>query len=141
MTARPLRSAPQPGRIRVIGGRPRLRRPAVSPFLLFGVVIIASMIGIVVARTSLDAGAFRIAELEVQIQEEQRLHETLTLEIARLESPTRVGPLAEEMGMIPAAERTMLVVEPERAAPDDYDGTRLAMGETSREAAPAGESP
>jgi cell division protein FtsL len=130
MTARPLRAPQQGGRIRVIGGRKRLRRPSISPFFVFGVVIVASMIGIVVARTSLDSGAFRLAELEERIQQEERRQEVLVLEVARLESPTRIGPLAEEMGMVPAEDRTVLVIEGERATdPGAYDGSQMAMAE------------
>ena len=143
MTARPLRAPQHGGRIRVIGGRKRLRRPSISPFFVFGVVIVASMIGIVVARTSLDSGAFRLAELEQRIQEEERRMEVLTLEVARLESPTRIGPLAEEMGMVPAENRTVLVVEGERStAPADYDGTQMAMEDSSGASGPqTGQAP
>lgn len=129
MTARPLRAPQAGGRIRVIGGRGRLKVPSVSPFLVFGIVIVASFIGIVVARTSLDAGAFRIAELEQRIAEEEQRRDLLTVEMARLESPTRIGPLAEEMGMVPADDRIVLVVEGDpRTDPGSYDGTNVAMG-------------
>lgn len=144
MTARPLRAPQQGGRIRVIGGRKRLRRPSISPFFVFGVVIVASMIGIVVARTSLDSGAFRLAELEQRIQEEERRMEVLTLEVARLESPTRIGPLAEEMGMVPAEDRTVLVVEGEERStvPADFDGTQMAMEDSSGASGPGtGDAP
>lgn len=111
MTARPLR-APQPRTrpgIRVIGGK-RSKRPQVGPFAVFGIVVVASMFGLVVARTSLDAGAFELADLHQRIADEQERQQLLELEVARLESPTRVAPLAEEMGLVfPDVRRTLMV--------------------------------
>jgi cell division protein FtsL len=111
MTARPLR-ATQPKRtpgFRVIGGT-KSKRPQVGPFAIFGIVVIASMFGLVVARTSLDAGAFQLADLNRQIAEEQDRQQLLELEVARLESPTRIAPLAGEMGLVfPDDRRTLFV--------------------------------
>lgn len=119
MTARPLRSAQtsrRPG-FRVIGGR-RPHRPHVGPFAMFGIVVVASMFGIVVARTSLDAGAFELADLNEQIAQAQEQQQLLELEVARLESPTRVAPLAEEMGLVfPDDHRTLMV--------EGFDGTGI----------------
>lgn len=112
MTARPLRSV-QPKRtpgFRVIGGK-QTRRPHVGPFAVFGLVVVASMFGIVIARTSLDAGAFQLADLNQRISAEQERRQLLELEVARLESPTRVGPLAEQMGLVFPDDRRLLLVE------------------------------
>ncbi|MGF1664660.1 MAG: hypothetical protein ACFCVC_00145 [Acidimicrobiia bacterium] len=114
MTARAARPArvvaARPAGLRVIGGR-RSVRPQVAPFALFGVVVIASMLGIVMARTSLDAGAFQLTELNGQIAAETERQALLTLEIAQLESPTRIGPLAQEMGLVHPETRTVLLVD------------------------------
>jgi hypothetical protein len=111
MTARAARvAAARPAGLRVIGGR-RSVRPQVAPFAVFGVVVIASMLGIVMARTSLDAGAFQLTELNDQIAAETERQALLTLEIAQLESPTRIGPLAEEMGLVHPETRTVLLID------------------------------
>jgi hypothetical protein len=111
MTARAARvAAARPAGLRVIGGR-RSVRPQVAPFALFGIVVVASMLGIVMARTSLDAGAFQLTELNGRITAETERQALLTLEIAQLESPTRIGPLAEEMGLIHPETRTVLLID------------------------------
>ena len=134
MTARPLR-APQPKKrpgFRVIGGK-QTRRPQIGPFAVFGLVVVASMLGIVLARTSLDAGAFELADLNLRIAEEEARQQLLVLEVAQLESPTRIGPLAEEMGLVFPDERQLLLVEGlEEENPADLlvrADTPVAMGD------------
>ncbi len=134
MTARPLRATPvkrRPG-FRVIGGT-QSRRPQVGPFAVFGIVVVASMLGIVVARTSLDAGAFELADLNRQIATEQSRQRLLELKVAELESPTRIGPLAEQMGLVfPDDRRTLLVDGLDDQNPADLlvgADTPVAMGD------------
>jgi hypothetical protein len=116
---------------RVIGGRRKAGRPAVSPFIVFGLVVVASMMGIVVARTSLDEGAFRLASLDARLAAEEVRAELLTLQAARLESPTRIAPLAEELGLVLPTDRGVLLVEDGSPATDDvFDGGQVAMGST-----------
>jgi cell division protein FtsL len=100
----------------------------VGPFVVFGLVVVASMIGIVMARTSLDAGAFRLADLNRQIANQQERHQTLTVEAARLESPGRIAPLAEQMGLVQAQDPTILVVDG-GSTTDKPSNANLAMGE------------
>jgi cell division protein FtsL len=69
------------------------------------------MFGLVVARTSLDAGAFELADLNQQIAAEQDRQQLLELEVARLESPTRIAPLADEMGLVYPDDRRTLFVD------------------------------
>ena len=93
MTARPLRAS-QPRRapsFRVVGGT-RSNRPHIGPFAIFGIVVVASMFGLVLARTSLDSGAFELADLNQRIAAEQDRQRLLELEVARLQSPTRIAP-------------------------------------------------
>ena len=129
-SARPLRAPNPRSRLRVVAGR-RVHRAAFAPFVMFGVVVVLSMIGLVVARTSLDAGAFELTEMKKAIEEQERTQELLHLDIARLESPGRIAPLAEEMGMVLPDDRLVLLVEPadqSPAAPGE-EITRLAMSE------------
>ena len=123
----------RPAGLRVVGGR-RLTRPQVGPFVVFGLVVIASMLGIVVARTSLDAGAFELTDLNNRIAAEEERQALLTLEVAELESPTRIGPLADEMGLVEPDTRTVLLIEDPVNPADilvesDPVGEDIAMGD------------
>ena len=110
MTARALRSPSRGAGLRVVQGRAK-GRPAVSPFLAFVIVVLGAVFGIVLARTALDQGAFDLAELERAIVEAEAENASLRLQVAGLESPTRVAPLAEQMGMVFPTERGTVVVE------------------------------
>lgn len=96
--------------LRVVHGR-RARRPVVTPFLAFVLIVLVALFGIVFARTALDQGAFDLAELDRKIVAASTENTRLRLDVARLESPTRVAPLAEEMGMVFPTERDTVVVE------------------------------
>jgi cell division protein FtsL len=75
--------------------------------VLIGVV---AFLGLGFARTSLDRSAFELDRLNRAITEQVAVNEQLRLEIARLENPARVAPLAEEMGLvIPGDTRQLLV--------------------------------
>lgn len=86
-------------RFRVLVGRREKRRPF-APWIGFCLVLIAAFVGIVLSRTALDRGAFELAELQTQIAVAESEHERLRLEIARLENPARISPLAEELGFV-----------------------------------------
>ncbi|MDX1447903.1 MAG: cell division protein FtsL [Acidimicrobiia bacterium] len=96
--------------LKVVQGR-RSRRPVVSPFVAFVLIVLVALFGIVFARTALDQGAFDLAELDRSIVAARSQNTQLRLEVARLESPTRVAPLAEQMGMVFPTERDTVVVE------------------------------
>jgi cell division protein FtsL len=71
---------------------------------------VAAFLGLGFARTSLDRSAFELDRLNRQIVEQEALNEQLRLEIARMESPARIAPLAEELGLvIPENTRQLLV--------------------------------
>jgi cell division protein FtsL len=111
MTARALRTpAKRQVGLRVVHGR-RHRRPVVTPFLAFVLIVLVALFGIVFARTALDQGAFDLAELNREIVAARSDNTQLRLEVARLESPTRVAPLAEGMGMVFPSARDTVVVE------------------------------
>ncbi len=109
--ARPLRNpAPRQG-LRVLRGRkPQLRRPALAPWMMMVLIGVAAFLGLGFARTSLDKSAFELDGLNRAIAEQEALNEQLRLEIARMENPARIAPLAEELGlMIPGDTRRLLV--------------------------------
>ena len=109
MTARPLRKAGQEERLRVLKGR-KLRRPALAPWMSMVLIGVIAFLGLGFARTSLDKSAFELATLDKAIAEQNALNQQLNLEIARLENPARIAPLAEELGfVIPENTRQLLV--------------------------------
>ena len=109
MTARPLRAVRGIRALRVVQGKVG-RRPVLAPWLAFCLVVVVALVGQVVARTALDRGAVGHTELERRIAVEQTRNQELRLEVSRLESPTRVGPLAEDLGMVYPDERIPIVV-------------------------------
>ncbi len=110
MTARPLRQARPAGRsFRVIEGA-RRRGVVITPWAAFSIVVVVALFGIVVARTTLDQGAFELADLNLKIAEAEVSNQRLRLEIARLESPARVAPAAEALGLVYPTERAVLTV-------------------------------
>lgn len=110
MSARPERAVRGDERLRVLRGR-RVSRPAMAPWMIMAIVGIAAFLGLVFARTSLDNAAFDLAELDTAIEQQVTLNQDLKLEIARMENPARVAPLAEEMGLIIPVETHQLLVD------------------------------
>lgn len=109
MTARPLRQVGEQENLRVLQGR-RLRRPALAPWMSMVLIGVIAFLGLGFARTSLDKSAFEVAVLDKSIAEQTDLNQQLHLEIARLENPARIAPLAEELGLvIPENTRQLLV--------------------------------
>ena len=109
MTARPLQAPAVDGSLRVLKGR-RLRRPSVAPWMIVVLVAVMAFLGLGFARTSLDRSAFELAELNKGIDLQSALNRQLTLDIARLENPARIAPLAEELGLvIPDVTNRLLV--------------------------------
>lgn len=125
MTARAQRVAvKRSAGLKLVHGR-RTRRPVVTPFFAFVMIVLVALFGIVFARTALDQGAFDLAELNREIIAARTHNTELRLEVARLESPTRVAPLAEQMGMVFPVSRDTVVVE-RIADPDDAVDPRWA---------------
>mgnify|MGYP001828958907 CR=1 FL=1 len=110
MTTAPQRRPSQMARLRVIAGKQRVRHPHVAPWLAFTMVVVVALFGIVMTQTSLDEGAFELAELNRSIANAQTENQHLRLEVARLESPARIAPIAAEMGLVyPDTRRTVMV--------------------------------
>lgn len=110
MTARALRN-PRPAQgLRIVTGQRKKRQP-IAPWLIFSVVAVVAFLGMVLTRTSLDRIAIELSTVEGQLAEAKGLNQRLRLEIARLESPARVAPAAQELGMVYPQSSNRLVVE------------------------------
>lgn len=110
MTVRPLRQTDENGSLRVIKGR-RLRRPSLAPWMSVVLIGVVAFLGLGFARTSLDKSAFDSAELDKAILEETALNQQLNLQIARLENPARIAPLAEDLGLVIPQNTRQLIVD------------------------------
>ena len=111
MTAAAPRRSPAPdGGLRVIPGR-ESRRPTVAPWMVMALIGVVAFLGLGFARTSLDRSAFELAELNTEIEAQRILNQELKLEIARLENPARIAPLAVEMGMVIPTDTNQLLVD------------------------------
>lgn len=116
MTAvRPLRRPGREESLRVISGR-RLRRPVLAPWMVMALIAVVAFLGLGFARTALDRSAFDLDRINRAIAEQEALNRRLSLEIARLENPARIAPLAEGMGLVVPDETRRLLVDlgPER---------------------------
>lgn len=109
MTARPLRAPLRDSRLRVIAGR-RTRRPAAAPWVVISLIAVATFLALVASRTALDRAAFDLAALDSAIAEQATVNQQLRIEIAQLENPARIAPLAEELGLVIPTERRQLLV-------------------------------
>lgn len=99
MTARPI---PVPRRrpdIRVITGR-GTKPLRMAPWLLFTALVIFVFFALIYSRTTLSDSAFRLTEVEAQIAQEEAAYQQTRLEVARLQSPERIVPLAGELGLV-----------------------------------------
>jgi cell division protein FtsL len=79
--------------------------------MVFSLLAVAAFLGMVLVRTSLDNTAIELARIERGLVSAQSLNQRLRLEIARLESPARIAPLAQELGMVYPQQSQQLVVE------------------------------
>lgn len=109
MTALPHQRRRSEEGLRVLSGR-RLKKPTLAPWMIMAIIAVVGFLGLGFARTSLDRAAFDLAELDAAIAEQHTLNLELKLEIARLENPARIAPLAEQLGLvIPHTTRQLLV--------------------------------
>ena len=107
MTARLAPSRQPRTQIRVIAGRAR-QPMRIAPWLLFTALVIFVFFALIYSRTTLSDSAFRLEEVESQITQEEVLYQQLRLEVARLQSPERIVPLAEQIGLVlPSQVRTV----------------------------------
>jgi len=116
VTVQPLSNAGRSERLRVLKGR-RLRRPSIAPWMIMVIIAVVAFLGLGFARTSLDRSAFELAELNKSIDEQAALNERLRLQVARLENPARIAPLAAEMGLVIPGETHQLLVDLDAPSP------------------------
>ncbi len=121
-------AAPEHGvdeRLRVLKGR-RLRKPSLAPWMIMVLIAVVAFLGLGFARTSLDGSAFDLAELNRSIDEQSALNEQLRLQVAQLENPARIAPLADEMGLVIPSDTNQLLVDLDVPGPvvaeNDGDG-------------------
>jgi hypothetical protein len=115
-SARPLhRSATEDG-FRVLRGR-SLKRLTLAPWTIMALIGVVAFLGLGFARTSLDRSAFELDRLNRAIAEQEALNEQLRLEIARMENPARIAPLAEEMGLVIPRNTQQLLVDLDHGGP------------------------
>ena len=110
MTARPLRRVVEADPLRVLKGR-RLSRPSLAPWMIMALIGVVAFLGLGFARTSLDRSAFELSELTKSIDEATAVNQGLSLEIARLENPARIAPLAEDLGLVIPSNTNQLLVD------------------------------
>lgn len=116
MTAEQARRPRTSEGLRVLRGR-KLRKPSIAPWMIMVIIAVIAFLGLAFARTSLDRSAFDLAELNHSIEEQLALNEQLRLEVARLENPARIAPLAAEMGLVIPADTQQLLVNLDAPTP------------------------
>jgi len=109
VTAQPARRERNAHGLRVLKGK-RLRKPSLAPWMIMVLIAIFAFLGLGFARTSLDRSAFDLAELDRAIDVQLAINEQLRLEVARLENPARIAPLADQMGLVLPSDTKQLLV-------------------------------
>jgi len=80
----------------------------IAPWLLFTALVVFVFFSLIYSRTALSDSAFDIEKVDSQIAQEEATYQQLRLEVARLQSPERIVPLAEEIGLVlPTQVRTV----------------------------------
>ncbi len=116
MTAQPLQRRSSNEGFRVLRGR-RLRKPSIAPWMIMVLIAVVAFLGLGFARTSLDRSAFELAELNKAIDEQSALNEQLRLQVARLENPARLAPLADDLGLVIPGDTNQLLVDLDAPSP------------------------
>ena len=109
MTVRPVARPVGSEGLRVVKGK-KLRRPSLAPWMIMVMIAVLAFLGLGFARISLDRSAFELAELNKAIDEQAAINEQLRLDIARLENPARIAPLADKMGLVIPSDTSPLLV-------------------------------
>ncbi len=108
------RGARPAGRLKVVGkgkaatGNQSIRRRRLLACSVAAVAV-ACVLGLVVSHVALAQGQFRLERLQEKAAEEQAHYERLRLQVAQLESPSRVVAVAQErLGMVAPPSVTYL---------------------------------
>lgn len=96
-------------RLAIVTGRKA--RPRLLSWMVFSLIAVGAFLGMVLVRTSLDNTAIELAAVEKGLAEARSLNQRLRLEIARLESPARIAPLAQDLGMVYPQRSEQILVE------------------------------
>lgn len=110
MSVRPSPKIKEASGLRLLKGR-GLKRPAVAPWMIMALIAVTGFLGLGFVRTSLDRLAFDLAELDRAITEQTTLNRGLRVQLAQLESPVRIAPLAEELGLVLPRETIQVLVD------------------------------
>lgn len=102
--------------LRVLKGR-RLRRPTIAPWMVVVLIGMTAFLGLGFARTSLDRSAFDLAELNRAMATQEALNRELRLQVARMESPARIAPLADQLGLVMPQQVHQLMVDMDALVP------------------------
>ena len=104
----PVRTPQQPRRnLRVVPAR-RPGSPR-APFVLLVVALLAGgLIGLLLLNTSMQNGAFELAELEKKAETLQSKHAQLALEVEQRSTPAALAEQASGLGMVPNANPVFL---------------------------------
>lgn len=82
-----------------------------APWIVLSLITVGAFLALVGTRTALDRSALELAELNAAIAEEASRNQQLRIEIAELENPARIAPLAEELGLVIPEERRQILVQ------------------------------
>jgi cell division protein FtsL len=89
--------------------------------MIMALIGVIAFLGLGFARTSLDRSAFELSELTKSIDEATEINQSLSLEIARLENPARIAPLAEDLGLVIPSNTIQLLADLDPAGPKVAD--------------------
>jgi len=81
-----------------------------APWVVISLITVLAFLALIGARTALDRSAFEIDAINAAIADEVSLNQKLRIEIAELENPARIAPLAEEIGLVIPTDREQLLV-------------------------------
>ena len=96
--------------------RVRRRRQAMTVVTL--VIVAAGLFGLVASHVVLTQGQFKLQRIQRQADEEQARYERMRLQVAQLESPSRIVAVAQErLGMVPPAHVKYLAPTPNATSP------------------------
>lgn len=77
--------------------------------MLVSAAVVASLFGLVASHVLLTQGQFRLDRLRARASSEQARYQRLRLQVAELESPSRIVATAQErLGMVPPPSVTYL---------------------------------
>jgi cell division protein FtsL len=87
-----------------------------------GILVVASLFGVVVCHAVLVSGQVGVDGLQQQVAEEQSRYQALRLEVAELEAPGRIVAEAQgRLGMVSPPEITYLTPVSDPGAPAPVD--------------------